>query len=197
MCLKNKIDILVKKITSTKNPSIIASDIMSFNISLIRDEQISLYEAFMLNGEAIKFERLAYTQLSWKQKVNINTCLIILNQKLLADVFDEKEYSKKLKQIALEASLLYKLKNSHYIMNKYLDFFEDTISQMNLLELQEYRDNINDLDYDEGPYHFECFPYLFYNPESILLSEIEKGTYINNKNLSPKIEELIVQLNLL
>lgn len=194
--MKNNIELLIKKIKERSNPSIIADDITSYIIGSLREKQINLYEAYVVNMEAIRFERLAYTQPAWERKVGIRACLSIINQKFLANVFEEKICAEKLREWGLEAYNLYVLKRKHYIMDRYFEFIDANNSPEMLLELQNIRNNNEKLNFDDGPYHIEAFPYLYYSPEGILLNEEEKRKYSSSKTLSEDIEKLIVQLSI-
>jgi hypothetical protein len=65
------------------------------------------------------------------------------------------------------------------------------------MELLKVRNNNEKLNFDNGPYHIEAFPYLYYSPEEILLNEEEKRKYLNSKSLTEDIENLIVELKLM
>lgn len=195
--MSNTIELLIKKIKERRNPSIIADDITSYIIASLREKQINLYEAYMINMETIRFDRLAYTQPAWERKVVIRTFLSILNQKFLANVFDEKICANKLREWGMEAYGLYVLKRKHYIMDRYFEFLDADNSPEILLELQNIRNNNENLNFDNGPYHIEVFPYLYYSPEGILLNEAEKRKHCSNKTINEDVVNLIIELNLL
>lgn len=195
--MSNTIELLIKKIKERRNPSIIADDVTSYIIASLREKQINLYEAYMINMETIRFDRLAYTQPAWERKVGIRTFLSILNQKFLANVFDEKIWANKLREWGVEAYGLYVLKRNHYIMDRYFEFLDANNSPEKLLELQNIRNNNEKLNFDNGPYHIEVFPYLYYSPEGILLNEDEKRKHYSSKTINEDVENLIVELNLL
>ncbi|WP_160680799.1 hypothetical protein [Clostridium sp. C8-1-8] len=193
--MREEIDTLIVKIKSTINPSIIATDISSFISESLKKDKISIYEAYMINMEVLKFNRLGYIQSAWDRKVGINQCISILNQKLLAHVFGEDASAENLKEWGIEAYSLYKEKRNHYIMDEYISSLNAYNLQKLLGKLQDYRDYYKDLSFDEGPYHFEVFPYLYFSPEKELLANTDKTEY--KKNLSEDIEDLIVELNLI
>lgn len=193
---KDVID-LVNSIKDTTNPGIIASKISHFVVESMRKEKINLYEAYMVNYEFLKFERLWYTQPAWGGWSQISRCIDILNQKLLAHVFDENTNAKRMKEWGLEAFRLSNEKRKHHIMDRY-NLFLDANEQPQLLkELLKYRQNYKKLSFDDGPYHTESFPYNYYSPEEILLDSAAKEKFIANMSLSEDIENLIVELNLI
>lgn len=193
--MKDDMELLINKIKSEINPVLIASDISGFVACSLRKDKITIYEAFMINMEALRFARLGYMQPAWGHSVSIDDCMSILNQKLLAHVFEEHRCAEKLKEWGLEAYSLFKLKRHHCIMDEYLSFLDANNSPKLLDKLQTYRDYYQDLSFDEGPYHFEDFPYLYFSPEKELLEN--KGKVEYDKRLSEDIEDLIVELNMI
>lgn len=193
--MKEEIEALVSKVKSRVNPSIAAADISGFISESLKEGKISLYETYMINMEVLRFERSGYMQPAWGKKAGINQCLSILNQKLLAHVFWEGASAEKLKIWGIEAYSLYRMKRRHYIMDEYVSFLDADNSPKLLDKLQTYRDFYKDLSFDEGPYHFEVFPYLYFSPEKELLENKGKSKY--DKNLSEDIQDLIVELNLI
>lgn len=194
--MRNEIEALINSIKNKNNPSMVSDDISHFVIDSLRGDKISLYEAYLINMEAIKFKRLGYIQPAWNERVRISTCLTLLNQKLLAHVFNENVSAIKVKELALEAYKLNKEERSHFIMNKYSEFLEANTNISLLQEMLNARRNYDKLSDDGGPYHNETFPYHFYSPEEILLNEEKRKKYLNIKNIDADIEELIIQLNI-
>ena len=115
---------LILTLKNKTNPVMISDSISHFIINSLRDNSINLYEAYLINMEAIKFERLGYTQIGWNSRVRISTCLALLNQKLLSDAFDEHVCAKKVNEWAMEAYQLNREKRLHFIMDRYYDFLE-------------------------------------------------------------------------
>ncbi len=194
--MKAEVETLIKTINNKSNPAMIADDISHFIINSLRSNEISLYEAYLVNMEAIKFKRQGYIQPAWNERVRISTCLTLLNQKLLAHVFDESIVAMKVKELALEAYKLIKVKRSHFIVDRYIDFLEANNDIPLLQKMLDIRSNYDELSDDDGPFHNEAFPYHFYCPEEILLKEREKRKYLSSKNLSNDIENLIIQLSI-
>jgi hypothetical protein len=191
--LKNEVENLISHIKQEINPLIVANEISYFISDALRDGKISLYDAYMLNWEEIKYRRMGYTQSAWNDNVRIATCLAILNQKLLAHIFDEQIGAEKLNEWGLEAYNLNAEKRAHYIMDSY-KLFLDAVQTPELLEkLLDTRKSYDDLSDTEGPYHTEVFPFDFYSPEEILLANSKTD---NKKNLDRDIENLIVELNM-
>ncbi len=197
--MKTQTDDLMSSIKEGYNPSIIASHISSFIVEALREKKINLYEAYLVNFEAIRFKRLAYSQPAWNKnnRPRITTCLDILNQEYLAYIFDELTVANLLKEWGIEAFKLSSPNRKHYIMDRY-SLFLDAYEQPQLLkELLKYRQDYKKLNFDYGPYHIESFPYFYYSPEEILLDSAAKEKFKTSMSLNEDIENLIVELNLI
>jgi hypothetical protein len=185
------IENFITTIDKINNPSLVANKISYFISDALRENQITLYEAYVLNLEIIKLNLISYTQPAWNRNVRISTCLIILNQYLLAKIFDNIEGAEMLERIALEAFELNKEKRSHYILDQYKSYFKTNNIEKLLQELLDIRNNYDNLSDDVGPYHIEVFPYHFYSPEKILL---EKSNSLN-QIVSKEVENILIYLN--
>lgn len=192
--MRDAVNNLISHIKQLDNPLIIAAEISYFISDAMREGKISLYEAYLLNWEEIKYRRMGYTQSAWNGKVRIATCLAILNQKLLAHIFHEQTGAELLKVWGLEAYKLNKENRAHYIMDRYQLFLESNDSPELLKKLLDTRNSYDELSDDEGPYHNEVFPYDDCSPEEILLGRNGQTEY--KKHLDGVIEELIVELNM-
>ncbi|QHW31350.1 hypothetical protein GZH47_11170 [Paenibacillus rhizovicinus] len=190
--MTNKSEI-IQSIKQQNNPMIVANRLSTFIVHAIREGSINLYEAYLLNGEVIKWYRKGYTQPAWKSPVLVSNCLAILNQKLLSHIFDGNTVTENIYKLGLEAYRLNDDKRKHYIMDKYALFLEAQDSPALLHELQSIRNNADKQSYDDGPYHFDEFPFECFSPETILL---EGGGHLFEKTIQDEIEDLIVELNL-
>lgn len=169
--MKYEVEKLICHIKNEIDPLIVANKTSYFLSEALREGKVSLYEAYLLNWEEIKYRRMGYTQLAWNGRVRIATCLTILSQKLLAHIFDEQTGAEKLKAWGLEAYNLNNERRAHYILDRY-NLFLDTNESPELLEsLLDTRNNYGELSTDEGPYHTEVFPYHYFSPEEKLLEK--------------------------
>lgn len=181
-------------VRGTDHPSIKANELSVFLSKMLKEKSIDIYEAYLINGEVINYEREGYTLPAWNGIVNISRCLAILNQRMLALAFKDDEYASVLKEFGLEALHLYKGKRAHYIMDHYIEYININDESKDLLQfLYDIRQDYNELSFDDGPYHNELFPYDYYIPEKILL---DKEELQNRKNVSSDIEELLIELNI-
>ena len=185
---------MIQDIKETENP-ILKADILSFHISDgLRNQKLNLYEAYLLQWEVLNNTRDGYILPAWNRKVQISTCLALLNQKLLAEAFRDDSCVRLLRQWGMEAFQLCSEKREHYIMDRYNDFLdinqdhgEDLLKDM--LNVRNRYDEMSDSD---GPYHIECFPYHYFAPEIILL---EKTDLSREKTVSEEVETIVIELN--
>lgn len=200
---------LITAIQENENPSIIATKINIFISNKLREGELSLYEAYTLNGEVLNLERRVYTKMVWRRTTRISNCIAFVNQILIAILFDEIEYSEKLKEMAKEAFKLNTEKRSHYIMDNF-DMYINAANNEELLKeiagkrvrydiaLEKYlagkrvtRDEWKEFQEDNGPFLTETFPLDKFEPENLLLS---KETFNEEKKLSKEVEDVIVEI---
>ena len=191
--MKEDTNKMIQAVKGTDNPKLKAADLSFYLSNKLKEKEINIYEAYLLNGEVINYEREGYILPAWNGRVSISTCLELMNQRLLALAFKDDKYANVLKEFSLEALLLCKEKRSHCIMDRYVEYMNINADSVDLLQrLYDFRQDYEELDYDEGPYHVEVFPYHYYEPEKILL---EKEDLQNRKNVSADIEMLLIELN--
>lgn len=190
---KAKIE-LIDDLKSIDHPSLIAVMISRFISDAMKDNIINLYEGYLLNWVVIPNQRRSYIETAWNGSVRISICLALLNQRFLAQIFDNNEGATQLKLWGVEAMNLYKEKREHYIMDQFEEFLEAKDSPDLLKKLVDIRNEYSLLDFDNGPYHNEEFPYDYYAPEKILLEKDESCVKMTTHEI---IEDLIVELSLI
>ena len=57
------------------NPSIQANKVRRFIVRGLRDESLTLFEAYQLHCEALRIDRIAYTQSAWGRRLSISGLL--------------------------------------------------------------------------------------------------------------------------
>ena len=116
-----------------------------------------------------------------------------MNQKLLALTFNDVNCAKQLEDWGKETLDLCCERRTHYIMDRYIEFLNVSTDNTGLLrELLTVREKYATLSDEEGPYHVEVFPYLYFEPERILL---EKTNMNKEKNIGTDIETILIELN--
>jgi len=187
-----EVENLIEHIRIQNNPLVLANKISYFIADALKGDQLNLYTAYLLHWEEIRLRRIGYMKLSWGGKVRISTCLAILNQKLLAHMFDEHAGAETLGDWGEEASRLNRENRPHYIMDNYIRYLHAVDSPELLEKLQRVRDRYDTLSDEEGPYHTEVFPYHYYRPEELLLQKT--GQVESRKNLDDEVEKIINEL---
>lgn len=189
---------ILQDVRNTDNPAIKAIRLSVHLSDMLRENKINIYEAYLLQGEIISFRREGYILPAWGSTaqcstVQISDCIAILNQRLLALVFEDYKYADLLKDFGIEALHLCKEKRAHYIMDDYMEFININAGADSLLyKLYNARQNYNSLSDEEGPFHVEEFPYHYCELEKILLG---KGNLQSMKSISGDIETLLIELN--
>lgn len=190
--MENSTSKIIQEIKDTDRPSLKAMKLTGYLSDLLKKNSLNIYEAYLLEEEIIKYNRDGYMLPAWSDKVSISTCLEILNQRLLALAFGDMGNANQLKEWGLEALQLCGEKRPHYIMDKYTEFINITSNNDPLLqELLEVRRDYMLLSFEEGPYHLEVFPYDDFEPERILLENINMR---EEKNISEEMEKFIIEL---
>ena len=69
----------LESIEQVNNPIVKSNKIRFYISDLLKNQEITLYEAYMLNKEAIKFQREWYMLPAWNGWSQISTCLAIMN----------------------------------------------------------------------------------------------------------------------
>lgn len=192
--MKNNVDEIISNLKKVENPIVKAKKISFYLSDLLKQNEVNLYEAYLLNREIINYAREWYILPAWNGRVQILTCISILNQRLLALAFGDSACAKQLQEWGEEAMRLCAEKRSHYIMDKYLEFLNVEDGSDDLLqELLSIREKQAILDNNKGPFHTEVFPYHYYEPEKFLL---DGGDLESERKISEDIEKLLIELNM-
>ena len=188
--MENNILNLIQTIKETPNPALKAQRLTFYITDGFRKQNLNLYEAYLLYWEVINYTRDSYTLPAWNRSVQISTCLALLNQKLLALAFRDKDCVLQLEKWGMEALRLCAEKRPHYIMDRYHEFImldydrEDLLKEM--FEIREMYDTLSD---EQGPYHVEVFPYHYFAPEKILLDYVDLS---KEKCISEDVEAFLI-----
>ena len=192
--LEAKITALLKALKDAVNPGSRALKLTFFASDALRSGQISLYEAYLLHAEALSYDRQAYLAPGWPNRVQISSLVKLMNMKLLALAFGEAEAAALWEKQALELYPLNRENRPHYLVDRYPAFLRAERDPALLKELLEMRKR-RKKPFDGGPYHDECFPDDRCVCEEMLLQGRVFGK--EDKQISPQIEELLVELYLL
>jgi hypothetical protein len=192
MVKKKDILKLLREIKTEDMPSIKAACLSSFLTVATREQKINLYEAYLINAERLRFERDGYKIVAWRGRVRLQNCILLLNQKLLADVFKDENGSRLYKQWAFEAYDSLKDKPKHYILDNFTELLNLNKNALEMLSKIRREPNKNSKVYDYC--HVDYFPFEVISAEDVLLG---KDEFTIEKKLSPEVEDLILQLSLM
>lgn len=160
----------------------------------LREGQLSLYEAFLLQAEALGFLNMAYTQAAWNRKVGISILLKILNMKMLSVLFQDKSGANVWTECGIDAYKRNQEVRPHYIVDEYLTYLKAEDKPVYLQRLLKVRQQ-KKRSFNKGPYHDEVFPYSECNYEELLLNN--KRFPSEEKQISEIVENFLVELYLL
>ena len=173
-----------------ENPGVIANKIGRYLSGAMREEEISLYEAWLIHEFKIRFNHMHCKQPGWGGRYRIQLILGILNHLLLARCFNDRGSEELAESILREALELNREVRSHYVLDVIHSFFDEDQLVFGLKLLQEWREEYEITDEGLGPFHNEVFPYHYYSPEDLLLA----GWSLENKTISDPVVEFMVIL---
>lgn len=192
--MENDVKKVIQSVKDASNPTVKAMKLSFYLSDCLKIKKLSMYEAYLLQWEIINYTRMGYILPAWSGRVQISTCLTILNQRLLALIFDDMNCAKQLEEWGREAMNMCPDKRAHYIMDRYIEFLSVGYNDDDFFrELLSIRENYASMSDSEGPYHVEVFPYHYFEPERILL---EKENLNIEKNISIDTETILVELNI-
>ena len=194
MVMENDANKVIQSVKDACNPTVKADKLSFYLSDCLKIKKLSMYEAYLLQWEIINYTRMGYILPAWSGRVRISTCLAILNQKLLALIFDDMDCAKQSEEWGREALHLCSEKRTHYIMDRYMEFLNAGYNDAGLFrELLSVRENYASMSDSEGPYHVEVFPYHYFEPERILLGKERLNI---EKTIGTDTENLLIALNI-
>ena len=192
--LQEKNVMLLSELGKTPHPGVRSVEMIGYLRDADKDQQITLYEYYLVAAERFSFERQAYLQPAWANKVYISPLLQILNMKMMALLFQEQAAAEMWDAWGMEAYRLNQEKRPHYILDNYPTFLRAERDPAVLSKLLAQRRS-RKKPFDKGPYHDESFPWDRCVYEEMLL----QGRYYGqeDRKISGEIEELLAELYLL
>ena len=185
---------LLASLAETPNPDVRGGRIGNYLFEISKDHQLTLYELYVLETERVSCERQAWTKPGWPRRVDISDLIKLLNLKMMALLFQEKEAAEMWDAWGLEAYRLNQESRPHYILDDYLTFLRAERNPEALAKLLAMRRSRR-RPFDKGPYHDEYYPGEQCAYEELLL----QGRFFQaeDKKIRGEIEELLVELYLL
>lgn len=185
---------LLASLAETPNPSVRGNAIGCCLRDARRDHALTLYEQYVLETEALSCERRAWTKPGWPRRVQISDLICLMNLKMMALLFQEKEAAEMWDAWGREAYQLNREKRPHYILDDYPTYLRAERNPDALEKLLAVRRSRR-RPFDKGPYHDERYPGEQCAYEELLL----QGRFFQaeDKQIRGEIEELLVELYLL
>ena len=192
--LKEKNSALLAALEETQNPSSRGLRIGFYLRDARADRQVTLYEQYLLETERLSLEHQACVQPGWADRVGISHLVSLLNMKMMALLFQEKEAAEMWDAWGMEAYRLNQEKRPHYILDDYPTFLQAEKHPEALEKLLTWRKRRRK-PFSNGPYHDEHFPYDLCAYEEMLL----EGRFFRDEDreISGDIEDLLTELYLL
>ena len=185
---------LLAALAQTPNPAVRSVKIGSYLRDCREKHQLTLYEQYLLETENVSCERQAWTQPAWPRKAQISDLVKVLNMKMMALLFQEKEAAEMWDAWGMEAYRINREKRPHYILDDYPTLLRAEQHPEALEKLLAMRRSRRK-PFDNGPYHDEYFPREVCAYEEMLL----QGDFFaeKDKKIRGELEELLVELYLL
>lgn len=185
---------LLAALSETPRPGSRSIEMIGYLRDARRDQQITLYEYYLVETERLSFEHQACVQPAWPNRVGITHLISLLNMKMMALLFQEKEAAEMWDSWGMEAYKLNQEKRPHYLLDDYPTFLKAETHPEVLTKLLAQRKSRRK-PFDNGPYHDERFPWDLCAYEEMLL----QGQHFTeeDKKICGEIEELLTDLYLL
>ena len=176
------------------NPSIQANKVRRFIVRGLRDESLTLFEAYQLHCEALRIDRIAYTQSAWDRQLSISGLLSIVMHAITARAFGLVDASISYQRWYVDDFRLLEERRTHFLTTAYpgsggwlddLDFLQ---------RIHQTRIDYDRLSDDDGPFPNEVFPFHFASPELALLGQRIDAFQNSSRDVSDTVAEAIVEL---
>lgn len=193
--LNDGIKELIEQLKTEDLPCTRASKLHVYVANALREKDISLYEAYLIEAESQTFVRMSYTQLAsyFYHRLGISTLIELMNMKMMSILFQDEASAKMWHDWGLEAYQWIAEKRPHYILDEYLTFLNAENDPAYLTKLLEVRAKKR-RSFNKGPYHDESFPYSYCSYEKMLLA----GERLQeDKTISDPVAELLTEICLL
>lgn len=183
---------IAEQIDQHSPPQLIAMELGFLISDSLKSGEISVYEGYLLNSERLRFRRRAYSEMAWDIKPQISDLLGLLNQKLMAQIYEDARAADLYRRWATEAYKENREKRSHEIADSYENFIAGDNAAC-LERLSELRRGYDRLNSNFGPFHVELFPFEYFSPEDYLLGRHAGGAELD-KTVSEAVQDCIVSI---
>lgn len=185
----------LETIERTSNPGIIAAELGILVARGLRHGHFSLYEAYLLNMEALRFARKHYMQPAYQSAVHLGNLLAIMNQRLMAIAYGDDVAAQLLLNWAREAKAQLKESRPHVVVDRFEDFLDPGNNEAMEI-LADLRRRYDSLSEDDGPYPIEKFPFEACAPELLATDEALRRKTCT-KDVGPEAGKVLVTIGML
>ena len=158
-------------IANESNPSTQANEVRRAIVRGLRDSSLTLYEGYQLHCEAIRIDRIAYTQSAWVRQLSISGLLSIVMHALTAKAFGLHDAASRYERWYIDDFPLLGEHRPHFLTTAYPGTSGWIADRDFLQHVDATRVNYERLSDDDGPYPIEVFPYHFAAPERVPLGD--------------------------
>tara|TARA_R110002049_G_C9017041_1_gene551058 strand:- start:390 stop:956 length:567 start_codon:yes stop_codon:yes gene_type:complete len=181
-------------IATESNPSTQANEVRRSIVRGMRDGALTLYEAYLLHCEALRIDRIAYTQSAWGRQLSISGLLSIVMHSITAEAFGLHDAASTYERWYVDDFSQLGERRPHFLTAAY----PGTTGWRNDLNFLR-RLNITRIEYDrlsdnDGPYPIEVFPFHFAAPELALIGEPVDAFLNAKRDVSDAVGDAIVEL---
>ena len=114
--LKEKNSALLAALEGTQSPGGRSIEMGSYLRDARADRQVTLYEQYLLETERLSLGHQACVQPGWANRVGISHLVSLLNMKMMALLFQEREAAEMWDAWGMDAYRLNQEKRPHYII---------------------------------------------------------------------------------
>lgn len=181
-------------IATESNPSTQANEVRRVIVRGLRDATLTLYEAYLLHCEAVRIDRIAYTQSAWGRRLSISGLLTIVMHSITAEAFRLHDAASKYERWYVDDFPQLAEHRPHFLTEAYPGTTGWRSDQDFLRRLHTTRIEYDKLPDDDGPYPTEVFPFHFAAPELVLIGERADVFVHFNGDVSDAVGDAIVEL---
>ena len=192
--MEDRIAALLEEIGESRTPGGRAIRLSAFASKAQREGVLTLYEHYLLMGEALGLERESCVQAAYGRRVQISDLLKTMNMRMMALLYRDEGAAALWESWGLEALGMNQERRKHYILEDYPTFLRAEQQPEVLKRLLAVRRS-RKKPFDDGPYHDACFPYDLCIYEEMLLQGRRFSE--EDRQLGGEVENLLVELSLL
>jgi len=176
------------------NPAVQSGDLDHYVADrLLREHSLDLHSAFQLTYESVRIGRNAYRQSAWGHNLYTRQLYELFMLCLTARALGCADQTAIAEKWFEEDIPFLKKHQEHHFADRVTEGRALLYDLEFLRMLERMRNTKDTLDYDQGPYHFEVFPYDS-APEQELLDPGSRTEFHSDFPLDTEVEAILVEL---